>query len=196
METKTCSNPRCIHHTVSTSVSNFYVKCSSKSGYSSRCKFCYRELTKSKRVEYNRKYRLNNHNDILIKKKIYRQENKQCIRDYENTKRSTDVNFRLRKLLRNRVRNVLNGLTKSQLTLGLIGCSIEKLKEHLQATAIKNGYKDFDIESYDSSKYHIDHIKPCSSFNLEDEEEQSKCFHYTNLQILSAEENLEKSDKV
>ena len=44
-------------------------------------------------------------------------------------------------------------------------------------------------------KWHIDHIKPCCSFNLEDEEEQKKCFHYTNLQPLWATDNLVKSGK-
>jgi hypothetical protein len=43
--------------------------------------------------------------------------------------------------------------------------------------------------------WHIDHIKPCASFNLLDEEEKKKCFHYTNLQLLWASENLSKGYK-
>ena len=42
----------------------------------------------------------------------------------------------------------------------------------------------------------IDHIKPCSSFNLLDESEQLKCFNYKNLQPLWAHENLSKGDKI
>ena len=45
-------------------------------------------------------------------------------------------------------------------------------------------------------EWHIDHIIPCSSFNLLDEKEQEKCFHYTNLQPLWAAENLSKSNKI
>jgi hypothetical protein len=32
--------------------------------------------------------------------------------------------------------------------------------------------------------WEIDHIQPCSSFNLTQEIEQQKCFYYTNLQPL------------
>jgi hypothetical protein len=44
-------------------------------------------------------------------------------------------------------------------------------------------------------EWHIDHIRPCASFNLDNEEERYQCFHYTNLQPLWTEDNLIKSDK-
>ena len=44
-------------------------------------------------------------------------------------------------------------------------------------------------------EWHIDHIKPCSKFNLTDEEEQKKCFNYKNLQPLWASENTSKGAK-
>ena len=44
-------------------------------------------------------------------------------------------------------------------------------------------------------QWHIDHIRPCASFNLLDPIEQKICFHYTNLQPLWAEDNLKKSNK-
>lgn len=80
--------------------------------------------------------------------------------------------------------------------MGLIGCSIETLKEHLQRTAISNGYLMFDINNYSTNDYHMDHITPCAKFDLSIPEEQERCFHYTNLQILSAKENLIKGDRV
>jgi hypothetical protein len=43
-------------------------------------------------------------------------------------------------------------------------------------------------------QWHIDHVRPCSSFNLLNPEEQQQCFHYTNLQPLWAADNLSKSD--
>ena len=42
----------------------------------------------------------------------------------------------------------------------------------------------------DTLKEHIDHIKPVSRFNLDDEEELLKCCHFTNLQPLLCKDNL------
>jgi hypothetical protein len=44
--------------------------------------------------------------------------------------------------------------------------------------------------------WHIDHIRPISSFDLTKPEQQIKCFHYTNLQPLWAKENLSKGSKI
>jgi len=44
--------------------------------------------------------------------------------------------------------------------------------------------------------WHIDHILPCVFFNLNDPNEQKKCFHYTNLQALFVHENLSKGSKI
>lgn len=44
--------------------------------------------------------------------------------------------------------------------------------------------------------WHVDHIIPCSSFDLTDIKQQKICFHYTNLQPLWAIDNLKKSNKI
>jgi len=129
------------------------------------------------------------------KRTICRQCQIKVHKKYSYDRRKTDISYRLCHNLRCRIRHALAGNTKSASTLTLLGCSIEELKSHLQSTALKNGYNDFDINNYSGKDYHVDHICPCSSFNLEDEEEQRKCFHYTNLQILTAKENFKKSDR-
>ena len=67
---------------------------------------------------------------------------------------------------------------------------IIKYKKYLEA---KFQY-GMSWENY--GEWHVDHIKPCSSFNLEDPEEQKKCFHYKNLQPLWAKDNLAKGASV
>jgi hypothetical protein len=43
--------------------------------------------------------------------------------------------------------------------------------------------------------WHIDHIRPCASFDSTDPEQQKICFHWMNLQPLFAAENCAKKDK-
>ena len=50
--------------------------------------------------------------------------------------------------------------------------------------------------AYLENLIHIDHIIPCSSFDLTKEEEQRKCFHYSNLQPLWARDNIIKGNKI
>jgi hypothetical protein len=51
-------------------------------------------------------------------------------------------------------------------------------------------------DNWGHNGWHIDHIIPIASFDLTQKSEQEKCFHYTNLQPLWAEENLSKQDKI
>jgi hypothetical protein len=72
----------------------------------------------------------------------------------------------------------------------LLGCSIEQLKQHLE----KQFQSGMSWQNY--GKWHVDHIKPCASFDLNNSTEQEVCFHYTNLQPLWAKDNLRKSDNI
>lgn len=46
-----------------------------------------------------------------------------------------------------------------------------------------------------NTKWNIDHIKPCSSFDLENKEELKKCFSWRNTVPVYCKENLEKFNK-
>ena len=71
-----------------------------------------------------------------------------------------------------------------------------KITREAAITATINHIVGFDITNYSGKDYHIDHIKPCSSFDLIKPEEQRACFHWSNLQILTSTENLEKNDSI
>jgi hypothetical protein len=45
-------------------------------------------------------------------------------------------------------------------------------------------------------KWHVDHIRPCASFDLTNPKQQQICFHYTNLQPLWAIDNIKKGVKL
>ena len=91
-------------------------------------------------------------------------------------------------LCRKRMWHAFNGReAKSDKTKALLGCDGTFLKKYLESKKVKG--KDY-------TNAHIDHIIPCSSFDMSDEEQQRKCFHYTNLQLLPAHENLIKSNHI
>lgn len=104
---------------------------------------------------------------------------------------ATDPDFKIKKLLRNRLWDALkaSGAKKSKSALKLVGCTIPFLKDYLA--------EKFDSKmSWDNyGDWHIDHIIPCNQFDLKLEQEQQRCFHYTNLQPLWAAENFSKGAK-
>jgi hypothetical protein len=51
-------------------------------------------------------------------------------------------------------------------------------------------------ENHGKFGWHIDHIKPISSFDLTNENEQLECFNYKNMQPLWWNENLSKGNKL
>jgi hypothetical protein len=88
--------------------------------------------------------------------------------------------------------------SKKGRTLELLGCNIEFLREYIQ----KQFKEGMTWDNYGGgicgkgmTEWHIDHIKPCSSFDLSKSEEQYQCFHYTNLQPMWAKENWDKHAK-
>ena len=94
--------------------------------------------------------------------------------------------------IRTRVYNLLRYGYKSKSTQELLGTTYKGLKEHLE----KQFKEGMSWENYGFYGWHIDHILPLSSFDLTKAEEQKKAFHYTNLQPLSAKENLQKYSKI
>lgn len=106
-------------------------------------------------------------------------------------KYANDSQFRLRCLLRGRIRDALKGRDKTGKTLELLGCSIEHLRVWLTF------YFQTGMTWANQGKvWHIDHRQPCASFDLSDPEQQRQCFHYTNLQPLFVKDNLEKGKKL
>ena len=81
---------------------------------------------------------------------------------------------------------------KTDKTLNLLGCSAQFLRTYIENKFLEG----MTWDNYGKHGWHIDHIIPCSSFNLTDSTQQQICFHYTNLQPLWAIDNLKKSNKI
>ena len=109
---------------------------------------------------------------------------------YMNNRIKTDINFRILCSLRHRLNMTVKHNHKFSTTIKLLGCNVKKLRKHLT----KQFQSGMSWKNY--GKWHIDHIRPCTSFDLSKPSQQRKCFHYTNLQPLWAKDNLSKSDNL
>ncbi len=147
--------------------------------------------------KYHREYRAKNIDKALKYQREYRKENCEKTRkyhvDYNRERKINDINFKLTCTLGDRLRSAIksSGVKKNTKTIDLIGCDISFLKKYLEAL-FKPG---MSWKNHGRSGWHIDHIHPCASFDLKDTEQQKQCFHYTNLQPLLAEENIQKGKK-
>ena len=148
-----------------------------------------------KRKEYIRKKISEDPDYFSSRMKLYREKNRGKIKNYKKEynkiKNKTDILVRIARTLRDKVRVTIKKTkaTKFAHTKELVGCSFEELKLHIE----KQFTEGMSWEEFNSGRIHIDHFLPCCSFNLVDEEEQRKCFHYTNLRPLWAEDNLRKA---
>jgi hypothetical protein len=206
----------CLKCNIEKDLSDFTNNKTKKDGKCVYCRSCYSAINKkwrdnnkdadkkihdkwkSNNLDRVRKSRLksyyNNHEVSKKRARKYKKQNQEQLkiknRIYANTKYHNDLNYRLVRLLRGRIWKALKRNSKYSTSLELLGCSIEELKIYLE----KQFVKDMNWQNY--GQWHIDHIKPCSSFDLTDPEQQKLCFHYSNLQPLWAKDNIKKSDKI
>lgn len=173
--------------------SNFSKRKVSIDGLSYTCKPCCKiyNLKNKSELQIKRKiYQNTNKEKLAIKDKQYYEKNKNKrinqVKNYIKSKRKTDINFKLKNYLRNRLYCAIKAKAKKGSAVTDLGCSVEFLKEYLTI-------KFQDGMSWDNyGKWHIDHIKPLASFNLEARVEFLSACHYTNLQPLWAQDNIKK----
>lgn len=160
-----------------------------------RCHTCHKAyrkpiMEKYRNTEYGKHVRHTwntNMPEASIKKKRQNYRNNQpTIMQKQLEKRRIDP---IAKLRHNISTSTLNYVKKTRIkckkihkTRELLGCDFVEFKIYFE-----NKFTKFMTwDKFMAGKIHIDHIIPCSSFDLSKEENQKKCFHYTNLQPLWA----------
>lgn len=98
---------------------------------------------------------------------------------------------RLRYALASRIRRALKRKAKKAAsTETLLGATVSFVRSYLSKLFLPG----MAWANYGKA-WHIDHIRPCASFNLTDPAQQRVCFHYSNLQPLWIKDNIQKGDK-
>ena len=107
---------------------------------------------------------------------------------YMRRRRRENVAAAIAERLRARVKSALRrgDAPKALSTLSLTGCSAAELR-----VWIERQFTD-GMSWQNRSKWHVDHIIPCSAFNLKDPDQQKVAFHFSNLRPIWAADNVRK----
>lgn len=117
----------------------------------------------------------------------HRKFRNEYFKEYGRQRYATDPVYRILNLLRRRILLALKGRTvKSARTEELLGISALELIQRWDA--------EYGPDWKTNPDLHIDHIRPCSSFDLLSPAQQHLCFNWRNLQLLPAAENISKGD--
>ncbi len=130
--------------------------------------------------DYNKAYFKNN--------KESKKERRKKNRDKRNAQRkeryANDTNFRLRQICSRRIRDAMKKDGKK--TIEFLGCTIVDLRSHLESQFTTG------MTWENQGTWHIDHRRPCASFDFTDPEQLRMCWHWSNLQPLWGAENMSK----
>jgi len=175
--------------------------------YNKEYKQEYKQDNKEKIKEYNKEYYKNNKEKLSDLQKIYCKNKKESISNnkkryyienkYYINKRTikgfkqrmnTDIIFKLKHNIGCNIRSSLKkqGYSKKTKTFNILKCEYDFFIEFLNGVA-SNGY------TYGVGNLHLDHVIPISLAETEDEAYLLN--HYSNYQLLSAEDNISKGNR-
>ena len=72
----------------------------------------------------------------------------------------------------------------------MTGCTPKQLRDHIESQFVKG------MTWENQGRWHIDHIMPCSAFDLTKPDQVKVCFNWQNLRPIWAKKNLSKGKKI
>jgi len=146
-----------------------------------------------------RQHSIKNRDKRKIYNKQYRINNRDKLRENANIKYNTDPIYKLRKVLRGRIKKIVKNGFKAGSTIGDLGCSVPFLKSYLESkfyphpkTKKMMTWNDWG-RNY--NKFQIDHITELHTVDLANRKDFLEVAHYTNLQPLWYVDHISKGRK-
>lgn len=124
----------------------------------------------------------------------YGKQNREAINARRRARIARNPEEKIVKSLRDRLHDLvkLGQGTKVQRTKDLYGCTVEELRIHLESL-----FKpDMTWSQYGFHGFHIDHVIPCNAYDMNDLEEQRRCFNWRNLRPEWRFENQSNGNRV
>lgn len=164
-------------------------------GYMSICKACaklrlvrgapFKNKKRSKTRSTSRELVIEEREEAKIKRREWHKKR-------HSIRKETDPIYNIKRRLKCRINRLMKkmGAIKSKTSMKLLGCDIQFFKEWI-------GSQFQDGMTWDNiTLFHLDHSRPCASYNLLDPDQQKQCFRWVNFQPMWAKDNLSKGDKV
>jgi len=145
----------------------------------------------------------NSRDYVKDKKKSYSYENKEkrnkYSRKYNKEKYKNDSEFKLKSLVRVRIRHALKNNVKKSKSMVYLGCTVEEAVRHIESKFHNhpetNEKMTWDRLGNKKNTWQIDHIVELDRFDFSKEEDIIKAFNYQNIQPLWFEDHIKKTQE-
>jgi hypothetical protein len=154
----------------------------------------FHERRKKYPYEYKRRPEIKERNRVYSLAMSKTANRKERVRNYVRNKRASDVNYKLKSILRRRLIHAIKNNAKTGSAIDSLGCTMAELKLYLESK-FQPGMT-WDNHGNRKNNWSIDHIIPLSAFDLTDPEQFNKACHYTNLQPMWHIENIKKGNRM
>jgi hypothetical protein len=165
-------------------------------GFKAQCKSCDLKYDKKYQSQTNLRSERDKTPKSIQYRKDYISKNKDWWRKYEReyrySRRQEDMFFKIKGNLSSRLSDLIQNRGLGERTVELLGCDKDTFLNHLESQFTEG----MTWENYGLKGWHVDHIIPISSYDLTNEDEVKKACHYSNLQPLWWQDNLEKGNKI
>lgn len=177
-------------------LTEFYKHVSCRFGVAAQCKKCAsaykksfyrtnREQILNRCAEYEKAHR----EKVNARKRT--PEARQKERDRRFRRMGSDLLFKIKVSLRNRLNKALRGNAKNGSAVADLGCSIDELKKYLEALFLSG--MTWGNWGLGAGCWQIDHIQELRAFNLADPADVKRACHFTNLQPLWHADHVRKT---
>ncbi len=143
--------------------------------------------------EKNRRYREAHRKEIREQKRQYQREHLAERAAYMRrwwAERSRTPQGHAEHVLRLQLWRALHGKGDDLLIRGLVGCSASELRARIESLFLPG----MTWKNHNRHGWHVDHVIPCSAFDLTDSAQRAECFHHSNLRPLWAFENCQRAN--
>jgi len=152
------------------------------------------EKHKDIKLEQFRQYWINNKEKIMKRRQEYREANTEKIKLQRANQRKKTHNLLKESICRRMNECLKTNDIGSGRWFKYLGCTIDELRDWF-AYLFPIIDPNMSFENH-GTYWHVDHVRPISSFDLTNEENIHECFSWRNLSPLEKSLNLSKNNKV